>query len=145
MDRPRACAAILSNGKILMVCHQTSTHTYWTLPGGGWQEGETLEETAVREVKEESGLNVRVVKLLFEEDYAYGMSYCYLAELTDETTEPTLALNPKEDEPLFHTILKSVEWHSLKDKKDDIQVSKVISILGIHLAQLDTWNLTHDF
>ena len=120
-----------------MVCHQTSSHTYWTLPGGGWQEGETLEETAVREVKEESGLNVRVVKLLFEEDYEHGKSYCYLAELTDKVPELTIGFNPKEDNPLFDTILNSVEWMPLKNKKDDKQVSKVISILSINLAELD--------
>lgn len=133
MNRPRACAAILNDDKILMVCHQTQARTYWTLPGGGWQEGETLEETAVREVKEESGLNVRVLKLLFEEDYDYGKSYCYLAELTDEVTEPTLGFNLKE-KSLFGTMLKSVAWHSLKDKKDDVQVSKVISVLGLNIT-----------
>ena len=131
MNCPRACAAILNADKILMVCQQTPSRTYWTLPGGGWQEGETFEQTAIREVKEETGLNAEVIQLLFEEEYEYGKSYCYLAKLVDGTLEPTLAFLP-EEESIFGTMLHSATWHLLKDKKDDIQVSKVISILGLN-------------
>jgi 8-oxo-dGTP diphosphatase len=133
MDRPRACAAILLDDKILMVCHHTPSRIYWTLPGGGWQEGETLEQTAVREVKEETGLDVEVVQLLLEEDYEYGRSYCFLAKLIGETTVPTLAFLPRE-ETVFGTMLHSVAWHFIKEKKDDVQVSKVISKLGLDVT-----------
>ncbi len=131
--RPRACAAVLHDDKILMVHHQNGSHTYWTLPGGGVDEGETLEQAAIREVKEESGLDVTVAELLFMEEYEFGRSYCYLARLTGEATEPTLAFLP-EAESIFGTMVRSVAWHSLKDKKDDIQVSKVITMLGLNPA-----------
>jgi len=91
MNRPRTCAAILHNDQILMVLHKTAERTYWTLPGGGCEDGETIEQIAVREVKEETGLDVRIMKLLFEEEYIGGTSYCYLARLLNENVEPTLS------------------------------------------------------
>lgn len=41
---------------------------YYTFPGGGLEEGETPEEGTIREIKEEFGINVRVVKKLYEMD-----------------------------------------------------------------------------
>jgi len=131
MNRPRACAAILNDDKILMVCHKTPSRTYWTFPGGGVNENETFEQAAIREVKEETGLDVKIASLLFEEEYEFGKSYCYLAELMNENTELTLDFLPQE-ESIFGTMLHSAAWHLIKDKKDDIQVSKVIAILGLN-------------
>jgi 8-oxo-dGTP pyrophosphatase MutT (NUDIX family) len=41
----------------------------WTLPKGQQEPGETLEETALREVREETGLQVRVLAPLDTIDY----------------------------------------------------------------------------
>ena len=131
MNRPRACAAIIDGNKILMVCHQTPSRTYWIFPGGAVEDGETFEQAAVREVKEETGLDVKTVSLLFEEEYEFGRSCCYLAELIGGNTKLTLDFLPIK-ESLFGTMLRSAKWHSIKDKKDDMQVSKVISTLGLN-------------
>jgi 8-oxo-dGTP diphosphatase len=39
---------------------------YWALPGGRAEQGETVENTIVREVKEETGLDVEVVRKIGE-------------------------------------------------------------------------------
>jgi 8-oxo-dGTP diphosphatase len=39
---------------------------YWALPGGKLDPGETVEETVIREVKEETGLVVTIVKKIGE-------------------------------------------------------------------------------
>ena len=50
MTRPRACGALIHNKEILMVRHVEPTRSYWTLPGGGVEAGETPAEAAVRKV-----------------------------------------------------------------------------------------------
>ena len=39
---------------------------YYTFPGGGLEEGESIEEGTIREIKEEFGIDVKVVKKLYE-------------------------------------------------------------------------------
>lgn len=41
---------------------------YYTFPGGGQEGGETLEEGTIREIKEEFGIDVEVIKKLYELD-----------------------------------------------------------------------------
>ena len=49
---------IIVRGNTIAMMHSLK-YDYYKLPGGGIEEGESLEETLVREVKEESGLVVR--------------------------------------------------------------------------------------
>ncbi|MCC7530025.1 MAG: NUDIX hydrolase [Candidatus Melainabacteria bacterium] len=56
---------ISPEGKILLVRHRKGNRQYWVLPGGRLEYGETFAECAVREIKEETGLDVEVVRFLF--------------------------------------------------------------------------------
>jgi 8-oxo-dGTP diphosphatase len=57
-------AAIFRNGKVLIVRRaRPPAHGLYTLPGGGVELGETLEEAVVREVREETALEVAPVAL----------------------------------------------------------------------------------
>ena len=42
---------------------------YHVFPGGGWEEGETLEEGVAREVKEEFGIEVEVLEKIYEYEF----------------------------------------------------------------------------
>ena len=53
---------------LLALCNEGPTPA-WTVPGGGVEEGETPEEAAVREVREETGYDVELVRLLGEDRF----------------------------------------------------------------------------
>jgi len=50
--------------QVLMVKNIGPSYSYYTLPGGTVEAGETLPEAAVREAKEETGYDVAVGELL---------------------------------------------------------------------------------
>jgi 8-oxo-dGTP diphosphatase len=53
--------------KILLIKRRTAPFIgYWALPGGRVDPGETVEQTVVREVKEETGLDVAIVRKIGE-------------------------------------------------------------------------------
>ena len=51
------------HGRVLLV-HQTYKGNKWAWPGGAVEDDESPWDAAVREVKEETGLNVEIVKLV---------------------------------------------------------------------------------
>src|SRR5580704_10001920 len=57
-------AAIFRDGRVLIVRRaRAPAHGLYTLPGGGVELGETLEEAVIREVREETSLEVEPVAL----------------------------------------------------------------------------------
>lgn len=65
----KTAAAIIEfpNDKILLIKRGTRVFRgHWALPGGRTEPGETVEETVVREVKEETGLDVEILKKIGE-------------------------------------------------------------------------------
>lgn len=55
---------IAEDQRLLLVQHRKKGRTYWLLPGGGLDFGETAREAGRREVEEETGLEVEVKELL---------------------------------------------------------------------------------
>ena len=91
-------AVIIESGKVLLVRRgQPPLDGRWTLPGGLLELGETIEHAVVREVKEETGWSVRVLKELtlfdfIEKDDAGRIRYHYvLADFLCEYLEGELA------------------------------------------------------
>jgi 8-oxo-dGTP diphosphatase len=59
--RVRAAAFIVQHGRLLLVRQQKREKTYWLLPGGGVERGETVSDALAREVREECGLVINVL------------------------------------------------------------------------------------
>ena len=71
MERTRVAGIIFIDGKIALmhrkdVLKRPEMPEYYTIPGGGLEEGETLEQGTIREIKEEFGIDVKVVRKLYE-------------------------------------------------------------------------------
>ncbi len=70
MDRIRLAGIVpMEDGFVFMHRVGVKNHpigNYYTFPGGGKEENETLEEGVIREIKEEFGIDVKVIKKLYE-------------------------------------------------------------------------------
>jgi len=60
-----AAAVVEKDGKFLLVKEVLENNKeYWIIPGGGVEFGETLEQAAVREIKEETNLDIKIVRFI---------------------------------------------------------------------------------
>lgn len=60
MNYEKSCGAIVvDDGRVLLVKHNAG---HWDFPKGHVEEGETEFETAIREVKEETNIDIKIEK-----------------------------------------------------------------------------------
>lgn len=78
-----ARAIIIENGKILVMYRQKEGSEYFTLVGGRVKDNKVLEQGLVREVKEETGLDVTAARLVYVEPHPepYNEQYIYLCNV----------------------------------------------------------------
>jgi len=81
--RMRAQALIIENGRVLLAKHHDLTidQVYWCMPGGGVEAGETPEQAAVRELKEEANLDIQIITKLGELPLP-GVTHGYIKGVT---------------------------------------------------------------
>ena len=86
-------------GRILLVRHyyENEDKDIWMLPGGSIEDGETSRDAAIREVLEETGLIVRVGRLLWhiEEAGERGQRFVNFFEASIIGGKPELGEDPE--------------------------------------------------
>lgn len=103
--RSTAKAIILDNGKVLLnKCYDQKNGHYYSLPGGGQNQYEPIEEAVIRECLEETGYTATPVRFaaLYEEicldeeirmiypQYAHKLYHIFVCSLaSEEVTPPT--------------------------------------------------------
>lgn len=116
LPRVRVAAVIVLDGRLVLVRHRHRDRTYHLLPGGGVEAGETLADALVREVREETGLDIGIGAPLFLSD----------------TIDPLGARNV-----LNVVFVADVTGGEITDRPDDPRIEGVDLVAPDSLAGLD--------
>ena len=112
--RNRSLALVVRDDKILMIQTFRFNRYIWELPGGGIEMGETAEEAAIRELKEECGLNgviSRPLHMVYHKDGS--VTYVFLVTVSEEQ-EPIVGIDPEIPAGKEQAI-KNVCWKKLSE------------------------------
>ena len=71
----RPSGVLIEDSRLLLLGQTVTTKRHWSLPGGALEHGETIEHCLVRELKEETGLDVKVGDLLYVTDRITGKDH----------------------------------------------------------------------
>ncbi len=84
-----ACSAIIERGGEYLMARRRDIG-WWNLPGGGLEAGETVEQGLAREVREEIGAEIRVVRLVgvYSKPQKQEVVLTFLCKLAGDT-QPT--------------------------------------------------------
>jgi len=112
----RATAIIVKDGMILLIHRFRDGNEFFVLPGGGVEEGETVEEALIREVKEETNLDVKKFEKRWEHfnDYGKRMHHYYL--ITEFSGEVKLGGDEAQENSPSNSF--NLEWHKLTELSD---------------------------
>lgn len=76
-------AALLfdDDGRILITKRPAGAHLagFWEFPGGTIESGESPQQALVREIKEETALDIEVQKLFWQERFEYDVKIIHIA------------------------------------------------------------------
>jgi 8-oxo-dGTP pyrophosphatase MutT (NUDIX family) len=126
-------AAICFNEKNEVLMVRGGGNERWAIPSGGIEKGETPEECCIREVKEETGYDVRIIeKLTVKETVIKGIEVKTHYFKVEKLGESTGINDPDE------TIVEAA-WIALSDLKDlaHMYPEDVRTIIGCSDLRID--------
>lgn len=110
----RATAIILRNGELLLIRRQKPGRDYYILPGGGVELDESFEDACIREVKEETGLDVLGLQRVFKYHYRGSEEVYFVTRVPPD--EPVLGGSEAERQsPTNHYSFAWVNARQLQD------------------------------
>ena len=123
----RTATIVIKDEKVLLVSSKYKDEEFYLFPGGGMKFGETIEEAAVRETFEETGVKVKIKDLFHVNEYIHSkdwnkrsVSIFFIAEVV-EILEPTTNDEGK---------IKEVKWIKLSDLDNyDIKPKRIVEMI----------------
>lgn len=107
----RIAVIIIEKDKILLMHRLKQEGDYYVIPGGSVEKNENIEQTAIREAKEETGLDIVLGEKIYEEENNGRLeSYFLVKSFNGELRlgNPEIERQSKDDVYLL-------EWILLKD------------------------------
>jgi len=79
----------IRQGNQILLVRQAYGAQYWSLPGGKMEPGESIEDAAIREVMEETGLKVRVTRVvgLYSKPAEDGLAITFEGDIVGGTLQ----------------------------------------------------------
>lgn len=123
MEKEKSCGAIVinKNNKILLVHHNAG---HWDFPKGHIENRETEEQTAIREVKEETNIDI-----IINNKYRYTTSYSPKENVMKEVVY-FLAQNIDEDKTPQLEEVSEVKWFTFEEAMNTITYENSKEILN---------------
>ena len=78
--RKSARGIILKDDNIILIHRIKENKEYYVYPGGGVEEGETNEQCVSREIKQELGIEIKILKYLYRLEEEKSIEYYFLCE-----------------------------------------------------------------
>ena len=119
--RKRASAVIIKDNQILMVKISDQRKSWWCLPGGTIESGETPEQAISRELYEELNLKIKPRQRLYESPMPHesGVDYGILVDLPPRM--PSLGVD--------RAVIEWT-WYPLDEVDDSWQIDEVRKALA---------------
>ncbi len=114
--RHRATLYFIRDGELLLIHRYRDGREYFTTIGGGVEAGETAVSAAIREGKEETGLDFELGELLWERPFLDQYEHAFL--VTTFSGTPTLGGPEMLEQSENNRYI--LEWHPLDDLPDSI-------------------------